>query len=53
VCSSDLFDTGGEARAGPGRWIDCCNAGRRNPAVGGRTPAEARKGLPVGHRLAA
>ena len=49
----NTFETGGEARAGLGRWIDYDNAERPHSALGGRTPAEAHAGLPVGCRLAA
>ncbi len=49
----NAFETGGEARAGIGGWIDYYNALRPHSALGGRTPAEAYEGLPVGHRLAA
>jgi putative transposase len=49
----NAFETGGEARAGLGRWIEYYNAERPHSALGGRTPAEAHAGLPVGHRLAA
>jgi len=49
----NAFETGGEARAGLGRWIAYDNAERPHSALGGRTPAEAHAGLPVGCRLAA
>ena len=49
----NAFETGGEARAGLGRWIAYDNAERPHSALGGRTPAEAHAGLPVGYRLAA
>lgn len=47
------FETGSEARAGLGRWSASCNADRPHPALGGRTPAEARAGLAAGIGLAA
>ena len=47
------FETGGEARAGIGRWIDCYNAERPHSAHGGRTPDEAYQGSPDRIRLAA
>ncbi len=49
----NAFETRSEARAGLGRWIEYYNAERPHSALGGRTPAEAHAGLPVGHRLAA
>jgi putative transposase len=49
----NAFETGSEARAGLRRWIDYYNAERPHSALGGRTPAEAHAGLPIGGRLAA
>ena len=49
----NAFETGSEARAGLGRWIDYYNAERPHSALGGQTPAEAHAGLPIGGRLAA
>ena len=49
----NAFETGSEARAGLGRWIDYYNTERPHSALGGRTPAEAHAGYPVGYRLAA
>jgi putative transposase len=49
----NAFETGSETRAGLRRWIDYYNAERPHSALGGRTPAEAHAGLPVGGRLAA
>ncbi|CAO3359100.1 Mobile element protein [Azospirillum melinis] len=47
------FETGSEARAGIGRWINYYNADRPHSALGGRTPAEAYQGTPNQIRLAA
>lgn len=47
------FELGSEARAGIGQWIEYYNADRPHSALGGRTPAEAHQGAPVGIRLAA
>ncbi|CAO3430064.1 Mobile element protein [Azospirillum endophyticum] len=47
------FETGSEARAGIGRWIDYYNADRPHSALGGRTPDEAYEGTPNRIRLAA
>ena len=47
------FEFGSEARAGIGQWIEYYNADRPHSALGGRTPAEAHQGAPVGIRLAA
>ena len=47
------FETGGEARAGLGRWISYYNADRPHSALGGRTPAEAHAGISGGIGLAA
>ena len=47
------FELGSEARAGIGQWIEYYNAARPHSALGGRTPAEAHQGAPVGVRLAA
>ena len=49
----NAFETGSEARAGLRRWINYYNAERPHSALGGRTPAEAHAGLPVGCRSAA
>ncbi|WP_407920728.1 IS3 family transposase [Frigidibacter oleivorans] len=38
------FETGSEARAGIGRWIDFYNTERPHSALGGRTPVEAHQG---------
>ena len=48
----NAFETGSEARAGLACWIDYYNARRPHSALGGRTPAEAHTGLPVGDKLA-
>ena len=37
----NAFETGGEARAGIGRWIDFYNRRRPHSSLGGRTPDEA------------
>lgn len=47
------FETGSEARAGIGRWIDYYNAERPHSALGGRTPAEAYEGILDRIRVAA
>ncbi|MBB3265205.1 transposase InsO family protein [Azospirillum sp. OGB3] len=47
------FETGSEARAGIGRWIDYYNADRPHSALGGKTPDEAYEGTPDRIRLAA
>ncbi|SMH62073.1 putative transposase [Azospirillum lipoferum] len=47
------FETGSEARAGIGRWIDYYNIDRPHSALGGRTPEEAYQGTPDPIRLAA
>ena len=47
------FETGSEARAGIGRWIDYYNADRPHSALGGRTPDEAYQGTSDRIRLAA
>ena len=52
VCMN-AFETGSETRTGLRRWIDHYNAERPHSALGGRTPAEAHAGLPIGGRLAA
>ena len=49
----NAFETGSEARAGIGRWIEYYNAARPHSALGGRTPTEAHAGLSDGIRLAA
>ncbi|WP_247872161.1 integrase core domain-containing protein, partial [Azospirillum sp. TSO35-2] len=38
------FETGSEARARIGHWIDYCIHERPHSALGGRTPAEAYEG---------
>ena len=38
------FETGSEARAGIGRWIDYYNTSRPHSAFGGRTPEEVYTG---------
>ena len=40
----NAFETGSEARAGIGRWIDFYNSNRPHTALGGRTPNEAYVG---------
>lgn len=47
------FETGSEARAGIGRWIDYYNAERPHSALGRRTPAEVYEGTLDRIRLAA
>jgi putative transposase len=47
------FETGSEARAGIGRWIDYYNTRRPHSTFDGRTPAEVHQGLPDGIGLAA
>lgn len=47
------FETGSEARAGIGRWIDYYNAVRPHSAHGGRTPNEAYRRQPDDQKLAA
>lgn len=47
------FETGSEARAGIGRWIDYYNAERPHSALGGRTPAEVYEGTLDRIKLAA
>ncbi|CBS87290.2 transposase of ISAli5, IS3 family subgroup IS150. ORFB [Azospirillum lipoferum 4B] len=47
------FETGSEARAGIGRWIDYYNADRPHSALGGRTPAEVYEGTLNQIRMAA
>ncbi|WP_109106580.1 IS3 family transposase [Azospirillum sp. TSO35-2] len=47
------FETGSEARARIGHWIDYCNHERPHSALGGRTPAEAYEGTLDRIRLAA
>ena len=47
------FETGSEARAGIGRWIDYYDDERPHSALGGRTPAEAYRGTRDQIRLAA
>jgi len=47
------FETGSEARAGIGRWIDYYNADRPHSALGARTPNEAYRREPENEKLAA
>ncbi|XKH33925.1 IS3 family transposase [Azospirillum doebereinerae] len=47
------FETGSEAKAGIGRWIDYYNLDRPHSALGGRTPEETYQGTPDQSRLAA
>lgn len=47
------FETGSEARAGIGRWIDYYNADRPHSALGGRTPNEAYQRELENEKLAA
>lgn len=47
------FETGSEARAGIGRWINYYNHERPHSALSGRTPAEAYEGTRDQIRLAA
>ncbi|MFC5359422.1 IS3 family transposase [Azospirillum himalayense] len=47
------FETGSEARAGIGRWIDYYNSDRPHSALGGKTPDEAYQGPSDRIRLAA
>ena len=47
------FETGSEARAGIGRWIDYYNTERPHSALGGRTPTEAYEGALDRIRVAA
>jgi putative transposase len=49
----NAFETGSEARAVIGRWIDYYNTDRPHSAFGGRTPAEVHQGLPARTRVAA
>lgn len=49
----NAFETGSEARAGIGRWVEYYNADRPHSALGGRTPTETHQGIPDGIRLAA
>lgn len=46
-------ETGSEARAGIGRWIDYYNADRPHSALGGSPPDEDYQGTPNRFRLAA
>ena len=46
------FETGSEARAGIGKWVDYYNTERPHSALRGRTPSEAHAGLD-GCRMAA
>jgi putative transposase len=47
------FETGSEARAGIGRWIDYYNADRPHSALGARTPNEAYRRETGDEKLAA
>lgn len=47
------FETGSEARAGVGRWIDYYNADRPHSALSGRTPEEAYRHRAGDQKLAA
>ena len=49
----NAFETGGEARAGIGRWIDYYNADRPHSALAGKTPDEAYAIEPLTEKLAA
>lgn len=49
----NAFETGGEARAGIGRWIEYYNAVRPHSAFGGRTPVEVHQDIPAGICVAA
>ena len=49
----NAFETGSEARAGIGQWIDYYNADRPHSALGGRTPEEAYRHRPDDQKLAA
>ncbi|CAO3453965.1 Mobile element protein [Azospirillum argentinense] len=46
------FETGSEARAGIGRWIDYYDMDRPHSALGDRAPEEACQGTPDPIRLA-
>jgi putative transposase len=47
------FETGRQARAGFGRWIDCYNVVPPHSALGGRTPEQAYRPRPDDQKLAA
>ncbi|CAO3424830.1 Mobile element protein [Azospirillum doebereinerae] len=47
------FETGSDARAGIGPWIDCYDVDRPHSALGGGTPEEAYQGTPDPSGLAA
>lgn len=49
----NAFETGSEARAEIGRWIDDDNAARPHSALGGQTPDEAYRRQPDDQKLAA
>ncbi len=49
----NAFETGSEARAGIGRWIDYYNADRPHSAFAGATPNEAYMMRPTQEKLAA
>jgi putative transposase len=50
---TNAFETGSEARAGIGHWIDYYNARRPHSALGGRTPNEAYRPHSDHQKLAA
>ena len=47
----NAFETGSEARAGIGRWIDYYNADRPHSALGGATPGESYRRLSMKEKL--
>jgi len=49
----NAFETGGEAGAGIGRWIEYYNAVRPHSAFGGGTPLEIHERTPAGLSVAA
>jgi putative transposase len=49
----NAFETGGEARAGIGRWIDYYNCRRPHSSFEGRTPGEVHATAPMTEKLAA